>query len=165
MSPAEVLGVEIVNYEGDGLRALVPRIVGLTEAAREHKATGSRQSMDEIWAAAPDSTLRARQLLDGWATELHIQQWDSGKSRRYGPSSTSRPPVFLYPTYDQVFLMLKHVPTADAEQARHTLAQMLGHPVASKEPGIGCTDLVERWPEFESRLLTPLMRTAMRAPE
>lgn len=38
MDPAEVLGVEVVQYlSGDGLQALVPRLIGATTAARETK--------------------------------------------------------------------------------------------------------------------------------
>jgi hypothetical protein len=37
MSPAEVLAVEVTQYEGDGLKTLVPRVVGQTVAAQQKK--------------------------------------------------------------------------------------------------------------------------------
>jgi hypothetical protein len=165
MSTAEVLGIEIKNYEGKGLRALVPRIIGLTEAAREQKSSSPRQSMEEVWAASPASTHTARDLLDRWATELGIRQWDAGKSRRYGPQSAKRAPIFLYPTYDQVFFVLDTVPQAQAAQLRAALSQLLGKPVASREPGVSCSDLVNHWTELEPTVLRPLVDAARRRSE
>jgi hypothetical protein len=56
MSDVEVLGVELRQYAGEGLRALVPRIVGQTEAARRRKtttATTAHTSQEEMIAACP----------------------------------------------------------------------------------------------------------------
>ena len=39
MSPAEVLAVEVTQYEGDGLKTLVPRVVGQTVAAQQKNGT------------------------------------------------------------------------------------------------------------------------------
>jgi hypothetical protein len=160
MTPAEVLGIEIKNYEGTGLRALVPRIIGLTEAARDHKTTGPRQTMDEIWAAAPASTHAARSLLDAWAAELGLRQWDEGKSRRYSPPNAPRPPIYLQPTYDQVYFFLDTIPEKDATPLRTTLSDIVGKPVATKEPGIACSTLVNQWTDLEHRLLRPLIAAA-----
>ena len=41
MSTVEVLGVEIRQYRGRGISALVPRIVGQTETARDNKTTST----------------------------------------------------------------------------------------------------------------------------
>jgi hypothetical protein len=37
MSPAEVLAVEVTQYEGEGLKTLVPRVIGQTAAAEQTK--------------------------------------------------------------------------------------------------------------------------------
>jgi hypothetical protein len=44
MDPAEVLAIEIRQYVGEGLRTLVPRLIGQTAAAAEKKQTASRQA-------------------------------------------------------------------------------------------------------------------------
>lgn len=44
MPKVEVLGVEIRQYEGARIRALVPRVVGQTEFARQNKRTSSRSA-------------------------------------------------------------------------------------------------------------------------
>lgn len=42
MDPAEVLAVEIKQYTGQGLKTLVPRVMGQTAEAQKKKSTGSR---------------------------------------------------------------------------------------------------------------------------
>src|SRR5690242_10301166 len=76
MSPAEVLAVEVRQFVGQGLRALVPTVVGQTVAAQQTKAasgiTTKRQwdeaSFFEHIAArrGPAETAVARDILD-WA--------------------------------------------------------------------------------------------------
>ncbi len=41
MQPAEVLAIELRQYEGQGLRALVPVLIGQTQEARQKKSSGS----------------------------------------------------------------------------------------------------------------------------
>ena len=64
MATTEVLGIEIRNYESDGLRALVPRVVGLTEAARDRKdrQSGPSVPLSEVWATAGPPVLEARRF-------------------------------------------------------------------------------------------------------
>jgi hypothetical protein len=55
MDPAEVLGVEIRHYEGQGLKTLVPRIIGQTAESIIKKNPGSRRpnlTKDELQAIA-----------------------------------------------------------------------------------------------------------------
>ena len=52
MDPAEVLGVEIRQFVGQGLKSLVPRVVGQTETAiRKKQPTGKRESVsaEQFW--------------------------------------------------------------------------------------------------------------------
>ena len=41
MTPAEVIGIEIKQYVGEGMRTLVPRVFGLTAEAQIKKAVGN----------------------------------------------------------------------------------------------------------------------------
>ncbi|HJQ26875.1 MAG TPA: hypothetical protein VKA60_23370 [Blastocatellia bacterium] len=43
MNPAEVLAVEIRQYVGQGVKSLVPRVIGHTAEAQQVKSTGSRE--------------------------------------------------------------------------------------------------------------------------
>jgi len=47
MDPAEVLAVEIGHYEGHGEEALVPHVIGQTEAARQKKGSRTRKDWNE----------------------------------------------------------------------------------------------------------------------
>lgn len=47
MDPAEVLAVEIKQFVGEGLRTLVPRVIGLTAVAERQK--GKSGSSERIW--------------------------------------------------------------------------------------------------------------------
>ena len=49
MDPVEVLGIEIKQFLGEGMRTLVPRVIGQTEAARTRKnvPSGARVSISE----------------------------------------------------------------------------------------------------------------------
>ena len=60
MPLVEVLGVEIKQYQGQNIQALVPRIVGQTEFARQQKKTPGRSvgttTQEEFLAACPENT-------------------------------------------------------------------------------------------------------------
>jgi len=60
MPLVEVLGVEIRQYEGPNIRALVPRVVGQTEFARQQKEpsgrTVGRTTEKEFLTACPENT-------------------------------------------------------------------------------------------------------------
>lgn len=42
MDPAEVLAIEVRQFVGEGMKTLVPRVIGLTETARRKKASGAK---------------------------------------------------------------------------------------------------------------------------
>jgi hypothetical protein len=48
MTPAEVIGIEINQYVGEGMKTLVPRVVGATAEAQQRKGhTSSARRWDE----------------------------------------------------------------------------------------------------------------------
>ena len=83
MNPAEVLGVEIKQYAGQGQRTLVPTVIGQTAEAQQSKSgrTGKKRKWDEpsfFEAIERESgTVEAqvaRQILD-WAEDRHLRIW------------------------------------------------------------------------------------------
>lgn len=44
MDPAEVLAIEVKQFIGEGMKTLVPRVVGQTETARQKKSSGTKSS-------------------------------------------------------------------------------------------------------------------------
>lgn len=163
MAPAEVLGLEIRNYEGENLRALVPRVVGLTEAAKEHKRVsgGGSPPIEELWKIASEPVLKARQRLDEWATSTGLEQWDKGKSRRYAWLGARRVLILLYPLYEEVYFVLDCAKSAEeAGELRSALGEILGRELSMQEPGIKCSTLNAHWDAIHLRFLTPLANAA-----
>lgn len=161
MSSTEVLGVEVRNYVGGELRALVPRVIGMTEAARDRKTRAPKdsRSLGEIWATAPAEVSEARRLLDAWAAQHGIDSADLAKSRRYAwPGGSTI--AYLYPgdEYRSLYLRLGALTDqAAAAGFQQTLSELRGGAkVAPKDPGVTCAFVVQRWKDLEDRVLTPL---------
>lgn len=76
MPLVEVLGIEIRQYEGQTVRALVPRVVGQTEFARQQKSSTSRSSK---------KTTREEFLAgcSGRIRDFFIALFDSGEAAGY----------------------------------------------------------------------------------
>jgi len=64
MDPAEVLAVEISQYAGEGLRTLVPRVIGQTEEAQQKKSGGIRETRQ--W----DESSFLKEVLDNQGKEI-----------------------------------------------------------------------------------------------
>ena len=90
MDPAEVLGLEVKQYVGPGVRSLVPRLVGRTEHAQQKKAVsggGGRQWDEPSFFEAvaerfPDDVGTARHLLE-WGQRVGATIW-YGKGAKDG---------------------------------------------------------------------------------
>ena len=87
MDPAEVLGVEISQYVGQGLKALVPRLVGQTAEAQVRKSSGKRESRDwdresflaDLGAKAGPRAVETAERLLGWAAGKEARiNWGRG---------------------------------------------------------------------------------------
>lgn len=87
MDPAEVLAIEIPQYVGQGLRCLVPRVIGQT-AESQHKKSGGRVKRQwdeasffhELHARDNPIEVNAAQYLLAWATpKMTRMYWGTGK--------------------------------------------------------------------------------------
>lgn len=83
MDPVEVLAVEIKQYVGEGLRTLVPRVVGQTAEAQGKKSTGARsqRQWDEQSFVADlrhkhgDDAVQVAEKIIAWAKERKLRLW------------------------------------------------------------------------------------------
>ncbi len=101
MDPAEVLAVEVKQFVGENLKTLVPRVLGLTETARQKKNPGRGETRQWNKESFLD-TLRekrgepevavARRLLE-WAKEHGLRIW-WGRGKQDGS---------FFPVYDNEF--------------------------------------------------------------
>lgn len=77
MDRVEVLGVEIRQFVGEGLKTLVPRVVGRTEMAQARKSSGTSQresvSEEEFWelfgTEQPQPEQQTARAIVAWAHE------------------------------------------------------------------------------------------------
>jgi hypothetical protein len=75
MDPAEVLAVEIRQFVGEGMKTLVPRVMGQTaEAEKKKKSTGKPRSTDEVrlafWSAfCETATKQAPEIAPGMPSD------------------------------------------------------------------------------------------------
>lgn len=80
MDPAEVLALEIRQYVGEGLRTLVPRVIGRTAEAERKKAAASGTS--RVWDEASFfATLREKAGADATGVARQIFAWAGRKGR------------------------------------------------------------------------------------
>ena len=101
MDPAEVLAIEVKQFVGENLKALVPRVLGQTEAARQKKSAdrGEARQWDEASffealrerSGDPETAL-ALSLLE-WARKMGLRIW-WGRGKGEGS---------FFPVYDNRF--------------------------------------------------------------
>jgi len=108
MADVEVLAVEVKQYLGDQHRVVVPRVVGLTEAARDTKRPGARtmtNRVDMLAKCAPAAVEVFAFMLDEAARRGHSVVWGtSGFSVGFVPTGQSRVAyAFAYPPDDFQF--------------------------------------------------------------
>jgi hypothetical protein len=81
MDPAEVLALEIRQYVGQGLKTLVPRVVGQTAEAQHRKSSGSRPSRQ--WNEASFlQKLETRRSAEEARIAKAILEWAESKNLR-----------------------------------------------------------------------------------
>lgn len=151
MDPAEVLAVEVRQFVGDGVKTLVPRVVGRTEAAEQRKA-GTKSTREKITEAdflaalvrdyGPDEQRPVRRLLD-WARPK-----SDGMSFRLGKRGARCIPRIIaagalhYPISIElsgtVYFQLRYLrqrPPFDDEANRERLGELI-----AEIPGLRLTD-------------------------
>jgi len=101
MDPAEVLAIEIPQFTGQGLRTLVPRVIGQTAEAEAKKSSSvqEKRQWDEssffealTTESNPEIVKVARRILE-WATSKNLYVW-WGRGKKTG----SFVPVFVHNT-------------------------------------------------------------------
>jgi hypothetical protein len=91
MDPAEVLAVEIKQFVGQGLKTLVPRVVGQTiEAERKKGSSGTTERQwdeasffEDLSRRRGEAEAKVARAILGWATKAQLRLW-WGKGNRSG---------------------------------------------------------------------------------
>ncbi len=104
MKDVEVLGVELRQYVGEGLRAMVPRVIGQTEAIRRAKSPSTpsprHTTQDELLAACPPDIHDAVSAMieDAERRDLTVYWGTKGLSlRAMAPNGRLQSLFYFYP--------------------------------------------------------------------
>lgn len=89
MSPAEIYAVEVRQYAGQGIRSLVPRIVGITADADMRKSSGKAERrqwdknafLETLKSRSNQRELKVAEQILNWAESKNLRiAWGSGSS-------------------------------------------------------------------------------------
>ncbi len=149
MSNSEVLGIAISQFQGEGRRLLVPRVVGLTATAQRNKNVGGSEALwDETsFFDALGKTLSAeevevaRQILDWAVKSADRLYWGRGKKvGSFVPvwvrGDTKYVPFAIY-TYGKVMLQVdsfRKRPKFADEEVRRDFLQRIGAVIGTAFP-------------------------------
>lgn len=165
MDPAEVLAVQIRQYVGDGLKTLVPQVIGLTAEAEQKKAAprvSGRWDADsfdaELTRQRGDDEANAARRIRQWAQDRGLPvSW--GRGGVYGAFMPRvehdgvQLHIFSISTSGQVQIHFggTHPPPFDARDRRRELSDRL-----NAVPGlhIQVDDVERQWPTLPLAALT-----------
>lgn len=121
MDPAEVLALELRQFQGEGLRTIVPMLYGQTEKAQQKKPGRSARQWDETSLLAEIESRHTPEIL---RTAQQIIQWIKSKPSRiwYGQGSkdgsigltvdangSQSYPIAIYSYYGQVEIRFQYM--------------------------------------------------------
>jgi hypothetical protein len=158
MDPAEVMGVEVSQFVGEGQQALVPRVVGVTAEAERRKTVpasrGHRWDREsffrELAAQRSADEVEATQRLHDWAEARGLDvKWGTGaKNGSFSPKARIGDDVaHLFSVYTDFNIQFSFgsmkLPPFDQLEGRRRLADRLGAVI----PGLEFDDSkLSGWP-------------------
>jgi len=140
MDPAEVIAIEMKQYMGEGLKTLVPRIIGQTAQAQQKKgvAREERQWSEESFfpeleaRRGKDQAAAARKILDWAKSKATRIYWGRGSQSgsfvpilSYNGQDYSLLAVYTYGTVEIYFQYYRTMPPFDSEAKRKELLARL----------------------------------------
>jgi hypothetical protein len=124
LTDVEVFAVEVKHFLGDGLRAVVPRVIGITEKSREVKSEGERKkplTQDELLnQSTPEAASIFRETLDSAIAQGFSTYWGTGSFSIRAPvhNEDREYASFLYGwAPDKFEIYLKQLPMEEPEAA------------------------------------------------
>lgn len=152
MASAEVLGVSMSRYAGQGLSVLVPRVVGSSARIQQTKLPTDTGSYEEhLEEAGPAAQEVEKRLLDFSATNGFPTR-RTPKALQLRTPFGDRDLLQFYPAYKLQLTLdplrgLGYEDTAD--QLLQQIETISREPVTEKYPGIPFDDALEHWSQIE----------------
>lgn len=165
MRPAEVLGVEVQQFRGQGQTTLVPTIVGRTSAASRAKPRTSGTYEQDL-ADADESVRVADQLLSAWAERTGVTIRRTRRAKQFRTEGGIF--LFQYYPYDStleipVVHLLESGMAEEAQQFRAELQQLASRKLSERHLHFPAADVVAHWDRLSADLL-PLYAKLRRSP-
>ena len=164
MNPAEVLGVEVRQYTGQGLRTLVPRVVGQTAEKDKGGAPRETRQWDEDSffqllkeKRSPAEAEAARRILEWSRDNMTRITWGSGKQDgsfipvlEHGAEQYYPIAVYTYGRVEIQFQWIKTRPAFEDEAIRKEFLRRLNEIFGVSMPD----DAISRRPRIDLQTLT-----------
>ena len=154
MENAEVLGVSIARYEGDGLSVLVPRVVGSSARLQQSKHGGLGKSYEEYVSEGGEATVEFERRLLTLAGDHRLELRRTPKALQLLNRTGSQNVLQFYPGFGTVQLSLDPVRKRGhdelADEAVRTASEIAGHQLTEKYPGIPVEDALMNWGKLEA---------------
>ena len=145
MDPAEVLAIEVRQYVGQGLKTLVPRVMGQTAESEQKK--GRLWDLDTFLHTlnkncGKDTAKLAQRLHDWSHAALGDVHFGHGAQRgSFGPllfSGTSQAPLFVVRSDGRFTIRFMHIKAKNGERNGQTLRQFITR--LNQIPGLNFTE-------------------------
>lgn len=106
MDPVEFLALELPQFEGNGLRTLVPKLIGRTSEAESRKSSGrkpsEKQSIEEVW-----EYFREHQSPAQYACSERLAEWQRLRTGQLIPTTNGFMAKFPKKDRTQAFFKLE----------------------------------------------------------
>lgn len=156
LSRAQVLGIEVNQYRGGDIVALVPVVYGQSLEADQAKSVNL--TFSERIAAAPGEVRRSFEAMEQWAIEQGLPtKATSNQFKVY--QSRNRWSFILLVREEAVELHLGAVRRAgmdeEADAFRERVAGVIGSPMSSQSPRIPCPWVDDHFQDFITQVVEP----------
>lgn len=143
MSPAELIALELRHYAGEGLRTLVPRLIGRTAEAERRKGSGGASASGGARPSVADwfARFEAERGAEELAIAVAVRDWWQDRGADVGTTRSQRPSLYIqvthaghmgYPAFIKAsgrvttgLYAIKKLPPFDRENARRDVVTAL----------------------------------------
>lgn len=157
MHPAEVLALELQHYRGEGVRTLVPRLIGATTAAQQKKGLDPR-TLEDMLAGALPKVRTLDELLVAWARSHGLDTTQSRRAKQIKGHDGNTIAQFYVPTGELEFNLAALTArgfTDVVDQIGQVLDEVSGRTLTRKSPFLQATPLVDQWQRISEEVLDP----------
>lgn len=101
MSPAEVIALELRHYAGQGLRTLVPRVIGRTAEAERRKGNGGASELGGTRPSVAEwfTRFEAERGAEELAIAVAIRDWWQARGADVGTTRSKKPSLYVQVTH------------------------------------------------------------------